>query len=62
MIDEIETSCPYCGEVIFTTVDCSAGSAQYVEDCSVCCQPIRFDLRVSFDGELEQLNLYREDD
>ncbi len=32
--------CSYCGEMIETDVDPSAGSAQsYVEDCSVCCRP-----------------------
>lgn len=62
MIDTIESSCPYCGEAIVTTVDRSGGSAQYIEDCPVCCRPIGFDLRVSFDGEFEELKLYREDE
>jgi hypothetical protein len=62
MIDPIEKHCPYCGERIVTTVDRSGGSAQYIEDCSVCCRPIRFHLRVSFSGELAALDLYREDE
>lgn len=62
MLETVQRSCPYCGEVIDTTVDPSGGSAQYIEDCSVCCRPIRFDLRISFDGELEELILCREDD
>lgn len=32
--------CPYCGEFIVLLVDESAGEQTYVEDCSVCCQPI----------------------
>ena len=43
--------CPYCGEQIDVLVDCSAGSQEYVEDCSVCCRPIVVRLAVE-DGEL----------
>lgn len=32
--------CPYCGEAFETSVDLSAGSFSYVEDCQICCQPI----------------------
>ena len=32
--------CPYCWEIIETTVDCSVNSQEYVEDCEVCCKPI----------------------
>jgi hypothetical protein len=35
-----EYQCSYCGELIETTVDVSAGETQsYVEDCAVCCRP-----------------------
>jgi len=44
-------SCPYCGEQIDVLVDCSAGSQEYVEDCSVCCRPIVINLAVE-EGEL----------
>jgi hypothetical protein len=36
----VAVQCPYCGESFDTTVDLSAGSFSYVEDCQVCCQPI----------------------
>ena len=40
MENTAEYSCAYCGEIISTFVDLSAGSQQsYVEDCQVCCQP-----------------------
>ncbi len=38
--DTVEVNCPYCGEEIELVVDYSAGSQEYVEDCSVCCRPI----------------------
>lgn len=36
-------TCPYCGEPIDTYPDPGGGEEQtYIEDCSVCCRPIRF--------------------
>jgi hypothetical protein len=35
--------CPYCGEPVDTWPDPGGGESQeYIEDCSVCCRPIRF--------------------
>ncbi|MCA9592782.1 MAG: CPXCG motif-containing cysteine-rich protein [Myxococcales bacterium] len=37
------TACPYCGEPVDTYPDPGGGGDQeYVEDCAVCCRPIRF--------------------
>jgi hypothetical protein len=44
--------CPYCGEQFGTTVDLSAGSFGYVEDCQVCCQPIELAGEVDDAGAL----------
>lgn len=44
--------CPYCWETIEVTVDPSAGDSEYIEDCSVCCHPITFTLRVDDDGTI----------
>jgi hypothetical protein len=39
-------SCPFCGEPIDVWVDTGGGEQQeYIEDCSVCCRPIRFVVR-----------------
>jgi hypothetical protein len=40
MLQSVELQCPYCGEHIEITVDCSEPSQEYVEDCSVCCNPM----------------------
>lgn len=61
MIDEINISCPYCGEVFETTADCSAGDQQYIEDCQICCQPIVITLHVS-DMALTSVDAKREDE
>ena len=59
MLEEVTVECPYCGELFGTTVDLSGGSAEYVEDCQICCQPILFRIRVTGDV-LEQLTIERE--
>jgi hypothetical protein len=53
--------CPYCGENFETPVDTSSGSARYVEDCQVCCQPIEFSLDVDHAGVLQSLSTLRSD-
>lgn len=53
--------CPYCGEPIDLAADGSAGGQDYVEDCSVCCRPIRVRLEVADDGDAS-LQLMRDDD
>jgi len=54
-------SCPYCGESFETAVDTSSGSARYVEDCQICCQPIEFSLEVDHAGVLRSLSTLRSD-
>jgi hypothetical protein len=45
--------CPYCGESIDLLIDCSEAEQNYIEDCSVCCQPMQVRLRIDAHGELE---------
>jgi hypothetical protein len=53
--------CPYCGESFETPVDTSSGSARYVEDCQICCQPIEFSVEVDHAGALKSLSTLRGD-
>jgi hypothetical protein len=53
--------CPYCGESFETAIDASSGSARYVEDCQICCQPIEFSLEVEDAGVLQSLSTLRGD-
>lgn len=62
MLEEIELTCPYCGEAYTTLVDCSAGEQRYIEDCQVCCQPMELHVHVSAAGELEGVETFRDDD
>ena len=53
--------CPYCGESFETQLDISSGSARYIDDCQICCQPIEFRLEVDHAGVLHALTLVRSD-
>jgi hypothetical protein len=38
--DESDVRCPYCDEQVRLILDAGGGDVQqYVEDCSVCCNP-----------------------
>jgi hypothetical protein len=56
-----QVQCPYCGEPFETLIDLSAGSATYIEDCQVCCQPIEFKVEVGPAGTLESVGVGRGD-
>lgn len=58
----MRVECPYCGEDFDTSVDGSAGSQRYIEDCSVCCRPIEFHAEVDGEGNLIMLTLQRDDE
>jgi hypothetical protein len=50
MGEEIQFSCPYCGEVNYTEIFFSEGAEQtFITDCEVCCRPI--ELYVAKDRE-----------
>ena len=51
--------CGYCGQMVETVVDVSAGGSQrYVEDCAVCCRPNV--LQVSLDPETDEPSIQAE--
>jgi len=54
MLPSVDVQCPYCGEWITVLIDDSAGAQDYIEDCQVCCRPIRFGVAVvGDDGEVD---------
>ncbi len=61
-LSEFFGHCPYCGESISLLVDGTVEDSTYTEDCSVCCQPIRVHAVVDRDGELQSVQLLREDE
>lgn len=38
--------CPYCWESISMLIDISQENQSYIEDCEVCCNPIRLNITV----------------
>ena len=52
MLEWITVNCPYCGEPFETSVDCSAGAQEYIEDCPVCCHPNVIRVRITDDGSI----------
>jgi hypothetical protein len=54
-------TCPHCGEPLETFVDPGGGERQdYVEDCAVCCRPIRFVAARDFDSDEYVVEVYAE--
>lgn len=46
-----EVMCPHCGETILLFLDLSVEAQSYIEDCSVCCQPMTVSYSAA-EGEL----------
>jgi transcription elongation factor Elf1 len=51
-----KVTCPYCGESITLVLDLSIEAQTYIEDCSVCCQPMTVSYAAS-EGELQSLSV-----
>lgn len=47
-----EVGCPYCGQIIDLTIDCSVSPQRYTEDCQVCCRPIIVHVQIPEPGVL----------
>ena len=60
-VQEKESYCPYCGEVISLLIDNSIENQKYTEDCEVCCRPILIEVKIDFDGDIF-INTKREND
>lgn len=57
----VDSSCPYCGEPVQLVVDEGAQEQDYIEDCQVCCRPMRVSAQLANDGSVE-LTLRSEDE
>ncbi|MFL6547450.1 MAG: CPXCG motif-containing cysteine-rich protein [Povalibacter sp.] len=51
-----EVMCPHCGETILLFLDLSVEEQSYIEDCSVCCQPMTVSYSTA-EGELQGLQV-----
>ena len=48
--DVFTVQCPYCGEVSELVIDLSIRSQTYIEDCQVCCRPMKLNVLVDDQG------------
>ncbi len=49
-LSEKNGSCPYCGETLSLLIDPTHSGEEYIEDCAVCCRPIRVFVTVTETG------------
>lgn len=61
LLETRHIDCPYCGEQIEIVIDCSISSQDYIEDCSVCCQPINFVIAIDAEG-IPQVTAHNENE
>ena len=59
MQEEAQITCPFCWEVLTIALDMSLPEQDYIEDCQVCCQPIRIRY-TSETGELVSIEATRD--
>lgn len=50
LLETVVIACPYCGEPNELVVDTSVIQQEYIEDCFVCCRPMRVSSRIDSDG------------
>lgn len=45
--------CPYCGETVDLDIEPLEEAQTFIEDCSVCCRPIQYEVTMNADDEIE---------
>ncbi len=58
---EQDIQCPYCGEAINILIDCSIEYQEYIEDCFVCCRPIKLVAQLTDNNELTLLAFHEDE-
>ncbi len=53
--------CPYCGEMIEIDVEKMDEPQSLIEDCTVCCRPIQYEINPSEDEEPLDIVVTRSD-
>jgi len=51
LLQDLDATCPHCGETINLTLDISVPEQSYIEDCQVCCRPMMVSYS-ALDGEV----------
>lgn len=61
-LEEHPVDCPCCGARFTALVDPGEAGSEYIQDCEVCCNPLRFRVLPSVTGHGIELAVAREDD
>lgn len=61
-LEEHVINCPCCGSRFTALVDSTEAGDEYVQDCEICCRPLRFVLAAGPEPGLIELTVTREDD
>jgi len=56
MLEYVAVTCPSCWEPVTLEIDLSIESQDYIEDCSVCCAPMRVIYHAA-NGEVDALSV-----
>ena len=51
--------CPWCGERNETQVDITTGDRDWIEDCTVCCQPMELSVETDEQGNPQRVRAGR---
>jgi hypothetical protein len=54
MLEDAAVTCPHCWQEIVLEIDPSIEEQDYIEDCPVCCQPMRVTCHCE-DGQLASI-------
>ena len=57
--EETQITCPFCWETLTVLLDLSVEHQDYIEDCHVCCQPMRL-VYESSDGMLISIEAHQD--
>lgn len=53
MNEQIEFTCPYCGEMNYADVFIPEVKSQsFIQDCEVCCRPVEIIIKIGNEGNI----------
>ena len=52
MLETTDISCPHCGATFSALLEPEDAGSHYIQDCEICCQPIRFWIHADADGSV----------
>jgi hypothetical protein len=57
----VQLHCPWCGEVFHSAVDLTTADRTWVEDCQICCRPMRVTVDLDEKGAISEVSAQRDD-